>query len=291
MSKFEYKESFKSKFKVFLKKQRWILSYKKKIFLNRKNVDVVERSKYHIRNIKDSNKKTCYNNIFKAGDEPKVAVYTCIFGNYDSVKKINCKSKFCDYWVITDQLVDDGSGWKILNVDFPEDVKDATPAIKNRYCKMHPHILFPEYDFSIYIDGSIQPDADIFPLIGRLGNCFIGMYDHFQRDCIYEEAKTVVRVNKENSNIVEKQVEKYKEEGFPEHYGLTACGIIARKHNDPLCIKIMDEWWNIFLNYSKRDQLGFMYVMWKNGLKREDIATLGYNYEYEARFLSEGHKK
>ena len=116
------------------------------------------------------------------------------------------------------------------------------------------------------------------------------MYDHGSRDCIYDEAEIIIRVNKAPKDIVNLQMQKYREEGFPEHFGLTEGIIIARKHNDPLCVKIMEEWWDIFLKYSKRDQLGLMYVMWKNGLKKDDIAILGADYEDEVRLTSEGHK-
>ena len=290
MGSFRYHESLKSRIKVFYKKQKWIFRYRKARFLNRKDAEKVKRINYHIENIKRSNTRSAYRDMVLDPTTLKIAVYTCIFGAYDSVKKINCKSRFCDYWIITDRQIDPASGWKIFHVDFPEDIKDASPTIKNRYCKMHPHILFPNYPYSIYMDGSIQIDADIFPLLGRLGAHFIGMYDHYRRDCIYEEAKTVIRTKKAPEDIVTLQMQKYHDEGFPEHFGLTEGCIIVRRHNDPVCIRIMEEWWSILLQYAKRDQLGLMYVLWKNGFTRDDIATLGYHYEYEARISSEGHK-
>ena len=37
-------------------------------------------------------------------------------------------------------------------------------------------------------------------------------------------------------------------------------------------IKIMEEWWWFIENYSKRDQLAFPYVMWKNNRKIDDYS-------------------
>jgi len=50
---------------------------------------------------------------------------------------------------------------------------------------------------------------------------------------------------------------------------------MARSHMKPECIKIMEDWWNEFDNVSQRDQLSFMYVMWKNGMGLSDITSLG----------------
>ena len=37
----------------------------------------------------------------------------------------------------------------------------------------------------------------------------------------------------------------------------------------------MEEWWKEFSNGTQRDQLSFMYVMWKNRMTLKDIASLG----------------
>lgn len=47
--------------------------------------------------------------------------------------------------------------------------------------------------------------------------------------------------------------------------GLTENNVIYRKHKDPRCIKVMEDWWYMVENYSRRDQLSLFYVLWKNG--------------------------
>ncbi len=220
----------------------------------------------------------------------KVAVYTCIFGNYDTVKPVECKSKYCDYFIITDQTVDIKSGWKKLDFELPENLKDATPVMKNRYFKMHPHILFPDYDYSIYIDGSMKIYADIFPLLGRLGDKTIGMFSHVLRDCIYDEADVCVRMGKITKELADLQMSEYRKEGYPEHYGLTDNIVIVRKHNDKNCRAVMEKWWDVFLKYPYRDQLGFGYALWKCGFGFEDVAVLGKNNADEVRLAFTKHK-
>ena len=71
-------------------------------------------------------------------------------------------------------------------------------------------------------------------------------------------------MRKDNSDIIDKQMEAYKKEGMPLKFGLPQSGIIIRKHNDEKCKKLMEAWWQEIKNHSKRDQLSFTYALWKN---------------------------
>lgn len=63
---------------------------------------------------------------------------------------------------------------------------------------------------------------------------------------------------------IKKQVDKYKNEGMPTHYGLPSLGAIFRKHDDEKVISLMEQWWEEIINYTNQDQLSFTYLMWKN---------------------------
>ena len=41
-------------------------------------------------------------------------------------------------------------------------------------------------------------------------------------------------------------------------------GILFRKHNNKNVIEFQEKWWNEVLTKSKRDQLSFNYIKWKN---------------------------
>ena len=68
-----------------------------------------------------------------------------------------------------------------------------------------------------------------------------------------------------------------QEQGMPKNYGLADCSVIARKHHDIACIGLMEQWWEEFLRNSRRDQLSFPYVLFKNGMSVYDVTTLGSN--------------
>jgi hypothetical protein len=118
-----------------------------------------------------------------------------------------------------------------------------------------------------------------------LMDCNAAFYNHNQapeydkRNCIYEEAHAIkwlyevnpapvsIKVPKDNLDVIQSQMDKYKGIGFPEKLGLIYGGVILRRHNEKDCIKTMEDWWSEIRYHSKRDQLSFNYVAWKNKFK------------------------
>ena len=60
---------------------------------------------------------------------------------------------------------------------------------------------------------------------------------------------------------------RYVAQGFPEKYGLTANGIMLRKHLEENVMGLMDLWWEEYCLGSKRDQLSLQYSSWKKNFK------------------------
>ena len=73
-----------------------------------------------------------------------------------------------------------------------------------------------------------------------------------------------VKLKKDTKENIDKQLNVYRKEGFPEHYGLPQTCILLRYHNEESCIKLMETWWEQVKDYSHRDQLSFNYALWKN---------------------------
>lgn len=224
-------------------------------------------------------------------NKKRIAVYTALFGDCDEVKMIKKKNPNCDYFIFTDQPIPSNSGWVKKTINYPDEIKDNN-ALKNRYLKMHPHIIFPEYDYSIYLDAVFVIELDIYRLMARMGNHFIGLFMHHAGiNCLYDEAQRVKRIGLAPNDIVDKQMNRYINEGFPKDYGFYECSIIIREHNKFECIHVMDTWWNEIMNESKRDQLSFMYSLWKNGFSKKDVANLGITFWIEPIVVGIGHKK
>ncbi|MCI8672351.1 MAG: DUF616 domain-containing protein [Lachnospiraceae bacterium] len=204
----------------------------------------------------------------------KIAVYTGIFGDYDKICEPQAFPDNIDYYFISDKKPKNIGVFQWIDAKkvIPEQI--VSPIKKNRFIKMHPHLLFPDYNYSIYIDGNVIVKKDITFFV-KDSISGISAFMHPKRNCIYYEAITVVNFRRVAADDVCEQMKRYLEQGMPLHYGMAEMPVIAREHNKSICIKIMEEWWKEFSNGTQRDQLSFMYVMWKNRMTLKDIASLG----------------
>ena len=196
----------------------------------------------------------------------KKVIYTSVFGNYDDI----VKPKLPDGW-----------DWKCFSEENSLPIYEDNMRNAKRY-KILPHRFLSEYEISIYMDGNFDIKSNLNHLLTNLENCNAAFFDHKQckldpRGCIYDEAKAIKwlyeinqspnKVPKDNLDIIENQILKYEEYGFPKNNGLICGGVIIRKHNESDCIKTMEDWWTEIKYHSKRDQLSFNYVAWKNDFK------------------------
>ena len=85
---------------------------------------------------------------------------------------------------------------------------------------------------------------------------------------------------KDNPEIIKKQIENYDLLGYPRNNGLITGMVILRRHNERDCIQVMEDWWTEIKYNSKRDQLSFNYVAWKNNLKFNYMDGDSRNNEY-----------
>lgn len=86
---------------------------------------------------------------------------------------------------------------------------------------------------------------------------------HPSRRCIYDEARACVALGKDSHDVIEKQVSKYKEDGYPKSLGLAETCILLRKHNEKSCVFLDELWASELLLNSCRDQLSFNYAIWR----------------------------
>ena len=102
----------------------------------------------------------------------KKVVYTIILGNYDEPNSFK-KQKGYDYYLITDNYNDtiyNTTNWKPLKV--PDSVQNLTlnTVKKQRFLKLHPHLLFENYDLSIYLDGEFKIEGNLDEFLLRTLN-------------------------------------------------------------------------------------------------------------------------
>lgn len=213
--------------------------------------------------------------------ENRIAVYTCIIGKYDSLQEPLIQPDNVDYYAITDFEIPESSKWKRIDADSFEMLSGFSPTMKNRYFKMHPHNVFKDYKYSIYIDGNFRVCSDLTEHVNRISKIGFSTFRHSNKICSYEEGRACVNLQKESASNMDAYFERLRQQKFPENFGLLACNILVREHHNPTCIQIMDDWWHEFSKHIKRDQVSLPYVLFKNSLTVDDVATLGLNVHLE----------
>lgn len=199
-------------------------------------------------------------------------VYTCMTGGYDGIILHAYLDSSYDYICFTDnkQLLSLGrfGAWQIRPLVFSE----MDNQLNNRWHKTHPHECLKEYETSVYVDSNVDIlSSYYYEIIESRKNENIIIPAHYNRDCVYKEAKEIIKAKKDTRENVNKMVVFLKEQKMPENIGLTENNLIYRRHNDPSVIRIMEEWWGLITKYCKRDQLSLSYCLWKAGINVGDI--------------------
>jgi len=180
----------------------------------------------------------------------KTIIYTAIYGGYDDIKVQPVGVK--------------------LFTEATHPRKESHPRMKAKYFKCNSHKL--DCDVSIWIDGSATiktPDFEKWCL-EQLGDGDIALIKHPDRDCIYDEANFCIFMDKYKDLPILEQVMEYAKQGYPQHNGLWACGLLIRRHNDK--VKAFNKlWWEHNKKYTYQDQLSFPVCAKEVGL---DIRTI-----------------
>lgn len=154
--------------------------------------------------------------------------------------------------------------------------------------KIMPHLFF-EHEITVYMDGNIKfnPTVDVTDFVREfLGRNDMAVFGHPVRDCAYLEALACIYGNLDDADLILSQMNQYRHDGFPDHYGLAECGIIIRRNNAKVK-RFNEAWWAQVCRYSSRDQISFPYVRWRSHQEAEwpEIMTHDGDLREDKRFI------
>ena len=95
---------------------------------------------------------------------------------------------------------------------------------------------------------------------------------HPERDNVWDEARVCKKLNQDKPEIIDRQMERYKNGGW-DGKGMVASTMLIRR-NTPENSKVNEMWWKEVETESRRDQLSFNYVTWKLNFKYETFPFL-----------------
>lgn len=208
------------------------------------------------------------NKFINIPNKKRMVIYTAIFGDYDNLSDPPYSNE-CDFVCFTDNQKLQSNVYKI--VVGPSNYLDPRKSAK--IYKIRPDLFLQEYDYSVWIDGSVViKDKKFYKFAYKI----IKKYDmaflkHPDRNCLYNEADACINLQKDDAQKIIKQTERYKKDNYPTRNGLIAGGVIFRNNKSRKVQEINENWWDEIMQGSIRDQLSFNYVAWKNNFKYFEI--------------------
>jgi len=141
-----------------------------------------------------------------------IAVYTGIFGNFDSLKVPLIIPPNVYLFCFTDNIEAVKQYAKIYDIQRIEIHEDLGARKTARMYKILGHELFSDFKINVWLDGSIRAVGDINRIINlELNDKYdLAIYKHFERNCIYDEAKACISLRKDDKDIINKQISIYK---------------------------------------------------------------------------------
>ncbi|MHC4757135.1 MAG: class I SAM-dependent methyltransferase [Planctomycetota bacterium] len=203
----------------------------------------------------------------------KLIIYTAIFGHYDTELPNLQIFNNIDYKAIcyTDSdIVNVDNKWKIIKA--PRYFHDNK--LNSLFFKCLAHILFPNNELTIWIDGNLH-DVRIFRhLIDRiLYNSPVATPKHVQRNSIFEEASFCSSVNLDNPLKIEKHCLQLSTYNLHMTGDLSATMFLFRDLSDWRVRAMNTTWWNMIINGSRRDQLSFDAALKFHGLASTSLGV------------------
>ena len=204
----------------------------------------------------------------------RIAAFTCITGGYDIPIPIDIMNDFCDYYLITDDIID-VDGYSIIDVDDVIPKECVTPKDKNCYCKMHGFEIFRDYDYSIYIDGNLIITGDLRDLLGYLGDVGLAFHRHPFSYGPYGESLRMYAAGRINEKDLNNTVQWLLLHDVPSRILYVEGGVIVSDHRNKKGCQILRDWWNLFITEGmKRDQVCLGYLIYSNGLDENNIGII-----------------
>ena len=100
-------------------------------------------------------------------------IYTTVTNGYDGLKRPLTNQEL-PMVCFNNQQSEDIS-WRIETIE----LINRDPIRTARYYKLHPHLLFPDYDWSIWVDGSLLITAELSDLLAEVQSfSHLGVYKH-----------------------------------------------------------------------------------------------------------------
>ena len=209
-----------------------------------------------------------------------VTVYSCVSGNYDLPQPVPPDLRLLpgplEFVLYTDAMPNCvfWGGWTVRRPVWDHE----DPRRTARWHKMHPHLLFPDAEYSIWHDGSHLLMVDPWKLVETYLlslDAELATFQHPHHRTLDQELDACIALEKDDPTILRKQVAYYRQLGCPV-VQMYETGCLVRQHTPR--IALFDQcWWEQISSYSTRDQLSIHYALWKQPVRLAPLPGSGFD--------------
>jgi hypothetical protein len=133
--------------------------------------------------------------------------------------------------------------------------------------KILPHLFLPGYDYYIWVDSTHLVAMNPQDIVEQyLKDSDIAVFEHPERDCVYDEASLIQAIKYDRVYDVQRQMDYYLSNNYPHNNGLYELPCRVQR-NTPQIQALMLTWWELICKYSSRDQLSFPYALHMHQIK------------------------
>lgn len=206
-----------------------------------------------------------------------ITVFTCILAEYDNLRvpRFAQGARFVCFSDRPRSL----APWEMQG--FPQ-VFGEDNHRNVRVPKCLPHLLFPEAQFSIFMDGAFKLQIKAEEAIRLLGDSDLALFAHpGGHKNVKDERDFYQRLHGFVPDHVEAAYQKYAAEGV-EHDAFYAGGLIIRRHSAAVA-EFNELWFREYAHGSYNDQFSLWYAIAKTGVKVrtiDGIATQDHRFGY-----------
>jgi len=205
----------------------------------------------------------------------------------------------CDYISFVDKsyevkVWEQKDVFKFSNIDNFTNRRNAKPY------KIISSLMFPQYEYIIWVDGNHQLKKDPQSIIDEYGSDVdLFLFKHPDRKCIYQEISACAQWQLDHRENLENQFKFYKYMGMPTDFGLFEMSTFIVKTSD-VVKELQLMWWEQLCRFSSRDQISFPFCLWrmKDRIKKKrlrgfsNLFSMGGKNEGNEYFEDQGkHKK
>lgn len=199
-------------------------------------------------------------------------VYTAMFGEKYRLNEPIFLNKGWTLKCFTDQNIT-SKNWEIIRVKPPKD-----PRKKSREVKIINHTFF-DYDICLYLDARFTVMVNLDLMVKKYLNNDLAVMSRKKRHRSHkEEIDLCIRLKLDDKNVLKRQFDQYKKDGFPTDSILYSPGIMF-KRNTKKVKTLMEMWYNEIIKHSYRDIVSFAYVLWKYPVK---LSVMPHRSTYKA---------